>query len=481
MLFLWIFLPCVIVVNFILGKLPFIHGKARTNVKNAFLLFASLLFYAWGGIYYLLIMIASITINYISGRLMGRFEYNRKLILVLSIIANLAILFYFKYFNMVIAIIENVIAGTGLKGILGLQRTGVLNFKDVVLPIGISFFTFQSMSYVFDVYMEKTEVQKNIVAFALYVSLFPQLIAGPIVKYSDVAAQLENRSTTVKMFHSGVKRFCYGLGKKVLIANTLGAVADSIWALDPSGIGASLAWLGALSYTLQIYYDFSGYSDMAIGIGRMLGFSFNENFNYPYTALTVVDFWRRWHISLTSWFREYVYFPLGGSRKGETRTCVNILIVYLLTGIWHGANFTFIIWGIYFAVIQIFERTYYKKYPTKIPFINWPLTMFLVMIGWILFRSTSIENALVFISQLFKKGSGEFTVSTFLSGSALMALVAGIVFSGFIQRLFQHFFKGLLESKTVMVIDGFIQIALLSLSIISLVAGTYNPFIYFQF
>ena len=481
MIFIWIFLPSVLIVNFILDAIRFRSEHTRIMIKNSFLLFASLLFYAWGGIYYLLIMLSSILINYVGGYLMGEHDGKAKLILIVAIILNLVILFYFKYFNMVLGIIENIMAGNGIGGILSLRRTGAIPLKDVVLPIGISFFTFQSMSYIIDVYRKKTEVQKNIVSFALYVSLFPQLIAGPIVKYSDVALQLQNRRTTLKNVYYGVKRFCYGLGKKVLIANTMAVVADRVWSLETDRIGASIAWLGLIAYTLQIYYDFSGYPDMAIGIGRMLGFKFNENFNYPYTALTVMDFWRRWHISLTSWFREYVYFPLGGSREGENKTYRNIIIVYLLTGIWHGANFTFIVWGLYFAVIQILERAYYSKWEVRNPLFNWCYTIFLVMIGWVFFRSDTLAQAITYISQLFRKGDGTYELLTFLSGKTVLMLILGFLLCGFVQRLFRFFFKTAESSITFMLFDGLLQLSVLVLSIISLVAGTYNPFIYFQF
>lgn len=481
MIFIWIFLPLVLTVNFLIDILPFGSRKTKVKVKNCFLLISSLTFYAWGGVYYLLVMLSSIMINYTGGLLIGRNRNRGRMFLAMAVILNLAVLFYFKYFNMILGIVENIMAGTGIGGILSLRRTGSIPLKDVVLPIGISFFTFQSMSYIIDVYRNKAEVQPDIISFALYVSLFPQLIAGPIVKYTDVEKQLADRKTTLENVHYGVKRFCYGLGKKVLIANTMAVIADGIWSLELGRMGASVAWLGLVAYTLQIYYDFSGYSDMAIGIGRMLGFTFNENFNYPYTAITVMDFWRRWHISLTSWFREYVYFPLGGSRDGEIRTYRNIIIVFLLTGIWHGANFTFIVWGLYFAVIQIFERAYYRKWKVSNPLLNWCLTIFLVMIGWALFRSNTLSEAMLYISRLFCRGDSTYDLVTFLSGKSVVALIAGILFCGFIQRLFLYFFRNAGKSGFFMLVEGIFQFVILALSIVSLVAGTYNPFIYFQF
>ncbi len=315
MVFLWVFLPFVILGNTCLGLLPVSSGKRRMRYKNSFLLACSLLFYAWGGISYALLMIGVILLNFSGGYwLSSREGKSRKRILAAVIFLNLLILFFFKYFNMLVAMMETILsfAGAGgekgdfLRELFSLEGTGALKLPKIVLPIGISFFTFQAMSYVIDVYRKATKPQKNILDFALYVSLFPQLIAGPIVQYSDIARELEERLETREDFLLGVERFCLGLGKKVLISNTLGNVADQIWVLEIGKMGAGVAWLGLVSYTFQIYYDFSGYSDMAIGLGRMLGFRWKENFDYPYTALSVREFWRRWHISLSSWFRNYV-------------------------------------------------------------------------------------------------------------------------------------------------------------------------------
>ncbi len=491
MIFLWVFLSLVIGLNFLFNLLPFKSESSRIRVKNFSLLCFSLFFYAWGGIYYLLIIISSIILNFVGGQLIEKKAKNskqRRFFLVIVVILNIAILFFFKYFNMLIDIIEALMqAGSGFGAVwntmISLEGTGALGLPEIVLPIGISFFTFQAMSYVMDIYMGKTKLQNNIFDFALYVSLFPQLIAGPIVRYSDVDLQLNDRKETLDMFVSGQKRFCYGLAKKVLISNTVAKIADDIWALNIDELGAAVAWLGIIAYTLQIYYDFSGYSDMAIGLGRMFGFNFRENFNYPYTSTSVQDFWRRWHISLSTWFREYIYIPLGGNRKGKFRTYLNIFIVFLLTGIWHGANFTFIAWGLFYAALQIIERLFLGKLLRKNPIkiFNWIYVMFAVMIGWIYFRSDNIFQANEYVTQLFNFTSTTNSILTFLSMKNLIVIFAGILFSGFVQRLFKKPYERVATKLPVLVIDYALQFVLFVLSVLTLISGTYNPFIYFQF
>ena len=489
MIFLWVFLPVVIIVNFILSIIKFKNESLRIKAKNLFLLIASFVFYAWGGIYYLLIMIGTIVIDYVGGLIISKNtdnSKNKKTALIVTVICNLTILFFFKYFNMVVILIENVMA-LGGKGIINavkyMEGTGALGLREIVLPIGISFFTFQAMSYVIDVYRGETAPQDNILDFALYVSLFPQLIAGPIVHYKDVAVQINDRPESIDMFLYGIKRFCYGLGKKVLIANTLAEVADTIWALDTAKLGASVAWLGIIAYTFQIYYDFSGYSDMAIGLGKMFGFSFKENFNYPYSSASVQEFWRRWHISLSTWFRDYVYIPLGGSRKGNVRTYANLLIVFFLTGVWHGANFTFISWGLMYAVLLILERLFIRKILDKNPvkIINHIYTMFFVMIGWVLFRSDTLLQAKVYIKQLFVRSSGDYTILSYLSLKVIIALLFAILLAGFCQRMLKGTYEKVKNNLAVVTVDYVIQIALLVVSIFMIVSGTYNAFIYFQF
>ena len=469
--FLWVFLPTVLVVNFILESVR-LKRKDRIRLKNLFLLTASLVFYAWGGFYYLFLMLAVILINYIGGRFMEKAD-NKKLILIITIVLNISLLFYFKYFNLFISLAEKI----------SKREPGAFGVKEVVLPIGISFYIFQAMSYVIDVYKERANVQRNIISFALYVSLFPQLIAGPIVQYSDIEEDLNERKETIEKTAAGIKRFCYGLGKKVILANTLAVVVDAIWEKSPDTFGAGVAWLGMICYTFQIYYDFSGYSDMAIGIGKMLGFNFKENFNYPYTSLSVTEFWRRWHISLSSWFREYVYIPLGGNRKGKIRTLINIFIVFLLTGIWHGANLTFFFWGIYYAIILIIERLFLGKALNKnrVNILNSIYTMFLVMVGWVFFRSDTLEYANLYISRLFADGKFNTTVLTFLSMKVIIVLIAAVLFSGIVQRPLKEKYEEIKDKVFVRIPDIVLQILVLAYSIILIISGTYNPFIYFQF
>ena len=499
MTFLWIFLPFVVVGNYLISAIPFKKDATRVRSKNLFLLICSLFFYAWGGVYYLLIMVSSILLNFAGGYIIefgAKTKRSKRVAFVILVILNLSILFFFKYFNMLIAIIESIMqadmgAAQVLSTMLSLKGTGELGLAKIVLPIGISFFTFQAMSYTIDVYTKKAQIQENIIDFALYVSLFPQLIAGPIVKYSDVDLQLRTRKESLDLFASGIKRFSYGLGKKVIVSNALAAVADTIWALETNQLGAPVAWLGLISYTLQIYYDFSGYSDMAIGLGRMFGFEFKENFNYPYTSLSVQEFWQRWHISLSTWFKEYIYFPLGGNRKGKLRTYFNVFVVFAVTGIWHGANFTFIAWGLFYAVLQIIERLFLgnllKKNPFKI--VNWIYTMAAVMLGWVYFRSDNIYQANEYVRQLFNFEQTKYNVVTYLSMEVIVVIVFGILFSGFVQRSVKAKIEAFREENHVPAgvivafnsIDLLIQMGLVLLSMMALVGGTYNAFIYFQF
>jgi len=485
MIFLWIFLPCVLFGNFILTILPFSDERKRLRAKNILLLVSSLLFYAWGGIYYLLIMASCIVINYLGGQLITyryKEKKERRRCLAAVIALNLTILFVFKYFNMAVIIVENIL-DPGAGSLINMTGTGALGIKEIVLPIGISFFTFQAMSYVIDVYRGDAPVQDNFLDFALYVAFFPQLIAGPIVRYKDIAAQISSRPERVKQKAEGIRRFCYGLGKKVLLANTFAAAADSIWGLNRPAAGAA-AWLGAVCYTLQIYYDFSGYSDMAIGLGKMFGFDFKENFNYPYISDSVREFWRRWHISLSTWFREYVYIPLGGNRKGKARTYRNLFLVFLLTGIWHGANFTFILWGLGHGVLLVLERIGLGKLLAKNRFkwINHLYTMFFVVCGWVLFRSDTVSQAAEFLKGMFfMRGADPAGLLSFLSMKLILCLIIGIALAGPLQQKLKRRFNTDRELRPDMRLNFVVQIAILFLSVLSLVSGTYNPFIYFQF
>ena len=475
MWFVWVFLPFVLVGNFILSKLPYKKKATKYKAQNLFLLICSCLFYAWGGLYYFAVMAATIVINYFGVILFDRFRENpakKKFFFVLTLVLNLAVMFYLKYFNFFVGMIEA----------LANRQFGL---QSVVLPIGISFYVFQSMSYVIDAYRGTVKVQRNFFDLALYVTLFPQLIAGPIVRYLDVENALANREETSVKVALGIKRFCYGLAKKVLIADTVAKVVDEVFARDAATLGANVAWLGILLYALQIYYDFSGYSDMAIGLGHMLGFEFRENFNYPYTSFSVQEFWRRWHISLSSWFKEYVYIPLGGNRKGAGRTYLNLFIVFLLTGLWHGANYTFLIWGIYYGVFLILERLFLgrllQKNPVKI--LNVIYTLLVVLVGWVLFRSPNIEYAWTYLGQMFSFRSNAVTALNFgsMSMQVVLAAVAGILFSGLVQRPLAGPWEKVRGKTVVYWVDFAVQILLLIACIFSLTCSTYHPFIYFQF
>ena len=475
-IFLYLFLPAVLFCYYILLK------KSR-KLQNIFLLFASLFFYAWGEPKFVLVMIASIIANWAFGLLIHKNKGNKiveKIIISLDVAFNLGILFVFKYLTFTGSIFNNI---------FGIN----LHIPDIALPIGISFFTFQAMSYVIDVYRGKGQVQKNILYVGLYISLFPQLIAGPIVRYETVADQILNRKETLNDFFDGFARFVVGLAKKVLLANSFATLADRAFnfGADGSELSVAFSWLGAIGYTLQIFFDFSGYSDMAIGLGRMFGFHFLENFNYPYISTSISEFWRRWHISLGTWFRDYVYFPLGGSRVSKPRNIFNLFVVWSLTGLWHGANFTFIIWGLmYFVLIAIEKLTGFDK--SKIKRANKPLyiyiyilakwiyTLFFVVIGWVIFRSDSIGNALIYIKSMFGLNGNAFVDGLF-SGyfvQNMIILAIGIV-------LCTPIFKILKEKTKSNTFVGYLSVAVLIvlfiLSVSSLVSNSYNPFIYFNF
>lgn len=487
MIFLWVFLPIVLIVNYSFN-LIIKDDAVRIHAKNIFLLIASLIFYAWGGLYFLSIMIFSIIINFFGGYFISKTEKValKKWILFITILLNLLVLGYFKYFNMIVVIIEQMMEGHDLRtffiNIFNMRGTGALGIKTIVLPIGISFFTFQAMSYVVDVYRGDAKRQKNILDFGLYVALFPQLIAGPIVRYADVAEQINYRKETSIKFSKGIKRFCYGIGKKVILANTFALAVDNIYALELEKIGLFIALLFTISYALQIYYDFSGYSDMAIGLGLMFGFKFKENFDYPYTSFSITEFWRRWHISLSTWFKEYVYIPLGGNRHGIVRTCINLMIVFLLTGIWHGANFTFILWGVIYGIIQIIEKLFLLKFLNwnKIKIINFLYTFVIAVLLFVVFRCDTVSDAFTIFGQYFTLDSS-YNVLTFISMKYIIVLVIGILFMGIVQRPCANLYAKLKNFTIVNVIDALLQFSILAYSILSIADGTYNPFIYFQF
>lgn len=459
------------------------------KVRNLVLLVASLLFYAWGEPVYVLIMLFSTVFDYINGRLIEYFQNkNRpgkaKVVLVIDLVGNLGILGFFKYADFVIGNI-NSITGAGL------------TLLHIALPIGISFYTFQTMSYTIDVYRKVVPAQHNIVAFATYVTLFPQLIAGPIVQYKTVAAELSDRKVTLTDFSEGAFRFTIGLAKKVLLANQIGSLWDTISQLHQ--MSAATAWLGAIAYSFQIYFDFSGYSDMAIGLGKIFGFHFLENFNFPYMSKTITEFWRRWHISLSSWFREYVYIPLGGNRKGMGRQLFNIMVVWMLTGLWHGANWNFVLWGIYYGILLMFEKLFLLKWLKKAPaWIGHIYSMFLVVIGWTIFAQTDMSQLGRYLKTMFgigAHGGADADFFYFLSTNAVLLIllvVCSIDHRFWLRKICKksvdsenteddNIYQWCELSRGLTYAKPIIMVVLLVVSFAFLVGDSYNPFLYFRF
>lgn len=460
-IFLCVYLPLVLLGYYICPK------KGR----NLFLLIASLVFYAWGEPKYVFLMIFSILVNYIFGRLMdknrGR-QKRMKLLLVLSVVIDLGLLSVFKYTDFVI---------TNINAIFGSS----FDLLNIALPIGISFYTFQAMSYTIDVYRNDVRVQKNLIDFGMYITMFPQLIAGPIVRYADVQDQLAERSVTTADFSEGVMRFVVGLGKKVLLANQMGAVWSEIYALG-GDVSALMAWTGAIAYTFQIYFDFSGYSDMAIGLGRMFGFKFPENFRYPYQSVSITDFWRRWHITLSTWFKEYLYIPLGGNRRGLTRQALNLLIVWSLTGFWHGAGWNFVLWGLYYFVILFIEKLFLLKALDKLPkLFRHVYALLLIVIGWVIFASDDVSVFLPYLGSMFGANGavGGMDVYTLFT-KAVLIVICCVASTELPKRLFLSA-TGAMNEKAAFTIKSVMTIALLALSMILLIGDSYNPFLYFRF
>lgn len=464
---------------FLFTFLPLVMGLyylCPASWRNALLLAASLLFYGWGEPEYIIVMMGSIGFNYLCGLWIEKQNVNRKhkpvrLMLALCVAGNLLLLGWFKYAAF---LSENF--NTWLKaGIPILQ---------VALPIGISFYTFQAMSYVIDVYRRKTRAQKNLLRFAVYITLFPQLIAGPIVRYVTIEEQLNNRRLDVEGAAEGIRRFIIGLGKKVLLANQAGILWEEISAMDLGQLPAATAWLGAAAFTFQIYFDFSGYSDMAIGLGRMLGFTFDENFRYPYMARSITDFWRRWHISLSTWFKEYVYIPLGGNRHGTGRQIINILIVWALTGFWHGANWNFLWWGLYFAALLILEKVFLQDLLMRLPlWLQHFYALLLIVLGWVIFALDDGGMFMSYIRALTGTAGGfdprtGYLLMTWTIPLLIMALGSTDLPSKGVRRGFaalKHYPAICLALRNV-----FYLLALI-LSTACLVSDTYNPFLYFRF
>lgn len=461
LLFLYIYLPIVLAIYYVSPR----------KIRNLMLLIMSLIFYGWGEPIYVGLMIMSIIIGFIGALQIDKYREDKEkstCIFVTVLLINLGTLFLFKYYGFLIDTI-NSIFNTSLK------------IKTLLLPIGISFYTFQIISYVVDVYRNKTGVQRNIINFGTYVAMFPQLIAGPIVQYSTIEEQLSARKESFKDFGEGVERFILGLGKKVIIANNVGMIWDSVKPLAPENMSVLTAWIGIIAFTFQIYFDFSGYSDMAIGLGKMFGFHFMENFNYPYISRSITEFWRRWHISLGSWFRDYVYIPLGGNRFGQRVQLRNIFVVWFVTGLWHGASWNFIIWGLYFGLIIFIEKIRLLKLLEKMPsFICNIYTMFLVVIGWVFFDTDTLKNSIVYIGNMFgvNNNIGYDNLSLYLINTNVVFLVIVIICSTPLFKKFMDFLKNNVIGKTV-VIGIYISIIIVSTSF--LVGESYNPFLYFRF
>ena len=466
--FLFAFLPIVLITYYIVPRIT----------RNLVLFIFSLVFYAWGEPVYIVLMIASTIVAYITGLLADKQRKNAKkytplIAMIGAVVWNIGLLLFFKYTDFFIGNI-NAWFGTSIP---------LLN---LTLPIGISFYTFQMMSYVIDVYRGDAAAQKNFVSFGAYVALFPQLVAGPIVRYTTIADQLDNRRESTDMFAYGIKRFVTGLAKKVLLANTIGQVWTQLSAMEVSSMSVVGTWVGALAFTFQIYFDFSAYSDMAIGLGQMLGFKFLENFNYPYISKSITEFWRRWHISLGTWFREYVYIPLGGNRKGLIRQIFNLLIVWFCTGFWHGASWNFLIWGGYYGVLLIIEKLFLLKVLKKIPaFFSHVYTLFFVVIGWVIFGFDDMTKGWEYLKGMFGFGGLQLVdnMSLYLLLSNLVLILILIVASTPLPAKLGRKIMSLVQTKTwaAMIIENVFIIAIFVISVAFLVNSTYNPFLYFRF
>lgn len=458
--FMFLFLPVSLLLYY---AVPF-------RFKNAVLFLTGLLFYAWGEPVFVLIMILSTLIDYCAGRVMDKFDDSaiiRKTALIVSVVMNLSLLGIFKYSGFLIDSVNSVFGD-------------VLQNPNLPLPIGISFFTFQSMSYTIDLYRRNIKVQKNFISFAAFVTMFPQIVAGPIVLYDDVAKELESRRIDFESVSNGISIFICGLCKKVLIANSVGELWNDVKAAEYSSLPAATAWLGIIAFTLQIYFDFSGYSDMAVGLGKMLGFNFPKNFNYPYTSKTVSEFWRRWHMTLGGWFKSYVYFPLGGSKNGKLNTIRNLLIVWFLTGMWHGASWNFIIWGVYYGIILILEKFVFAKVMQKIPAaITRIYTLLAVIIGWVIFEITSPVLELKFIAAMFGSSGSFFDVFTLnmLHNYGITFIIAIIIATGLPLKICKKIFEN--RKLEILQIAG--EALGMTACIAYLVDATYNPFLYFNF
>lgn len=485
-IFLFFFLP------FFLVSFHLLKSKAQF----IFLLFSSLLFYFWGENFLIWILLLTTVIDYSCALIISdgfkkegpiklepgiKHTLRQKFGLAFSIISNLSLLAYFKYANF---FVDNAKHSLSL---LGIDTPIFDNFTAIILPLGISFYTFQSMSYTIDVYQGKIKANRNFIQFASFVTMFPQLVAGPIVRYRDIEDQMINHNTTLDDFVYGIKRFIIGLAKKVIIANTMASVADKVFALPYSELSTGVAWLGVIAYSLQIYFDFSGYSCMAIGLGKMIGFTFPENFNYPYMSRSIQEFWRRWHISLSTWFRDYLYIPLGGNRKGNILTYRNLIIVFFLCGLWHGASWNFIVWGLFHGFFLVIERTRFKYIIGKIPGILQIIyTLIIVMIGWVFFRTESLHDAIRYIGTLLgfnKSGIQLNAVMGFVTINVAVALVLGVLFSMPLYLWIEKRTTSISVKNPLLFNLAYLSVlvSLFGICAMALATNTYNPFIYFRF
>jgi alginate O-acetyltransferase complex protein AlgI len=461
---------------FLFGFFPVviaIYALAPAGLRNPVLLVASLAFYAFDAGWLIWLLIGSILLNHVAARALPQLSGGRRhALFIVAVVLNLAALVHFKY--------AGFLWGTAAS-LLDVAGVTIGPAPQIELPIGISFFTFQALSYIADVYTGRVAPARRLIDFGMYHSLFPQLIAGPIVRYVEVEDKIRRREMTLDLLSEGVCRFCIGLGKKLIIADTLGAVADPIFALPGNELTLALAWLGLACYTLQIYYDFSGYSDMAIALGKMLGFTFPENFNQPYRSRSITEFWRRWHMTLSRWFRDYVYIPLGGNRQGPWRTYRNLMIVFVLCGLWHGAAYTFLVWGLYHGALLAAERLYRERYgePSGGP-LAWVTTLLLVMIGWVFFRSATLPDALQFIGVLFGLVQNEAAVwkQSFLNGERLVVLAAGALFA---LARFEDYSWRLDGSRFSVAFKSGAALIVFTYALMLLSFRSFNPFIYFRF
>lgn len=452
-LFIFRFLPIAMGIYFLTPK----------KLKNLSLLILSLIFYSWGEPRYFLLMIASIFVDYFISINIEKNNKNKKikiLLLAISIIFNVGILFFFKYINF---FIENI------NSIFNMS----LNNVKITLPLGISFYTFQTMSYTIDVFLGKVKAEKNIINFGAFVCLFPQLIAGPIVKYIDISKELKNRDINLDEIQEGIRLFILGLGSKVLIANNIGSLWNEVETMGFNNISTILAWMGIIAFSLQIYFDFNGYSLMAIGLGKILGFNFPNNFNYPYESRSITEFWRRWHITLGQWFKQYVYIPLGGNRLGRARTYFNLFIVWFLTGLWHGASYNFILWGLYFFILICIEKNGLLNLLNKHKLISNIYTIFFILVGWVLFAVIDLNQIINFLKKMFIFNAGNEWIY-YLRNYIITYTIAIIFSTSFLKKIYNKFVKS-------NIVDTIILITIFLLSIAYLVDSSYNPFLYFRF